>query len=521
MRDLIGAPAAAVWPRLALLVMAALLLLAAAGWSARFALRIGRPHAARLRDRLVNWAAPRNGFVSRTVVSLFDPARPESAGLLLAALLLLGGGWGFIELLENVVARDPLVLIDRAVFSALQALRTGWLDRVMVAVTGLGGAAVTVPVIVAVALWLAWKRLWRTLAYWLAAVGFGRVLVWVLKTAIARPRPNAVYSGAVGQFSFPSGHTASSMVLYGFLAFLLARGKPIAQKLWIGLAAAAIVLSIAFSRLYLGAHWMSDVLASITLGTAWVALLAIAYTHHAQAVRLPTRMLWLVAGATLLVAGAVNVVRGQAADLERYAPAPTAAPVDLPDWREGGWRQLPATRTDLEGEAREPFSVQWAGRVDTLRAAMAAAGWQPAESWDPGTALGWLLPDPAIAQFPLLPRFDRGVLPALSWIKVERPDHRLVLRLWRSGRATAAGGGAPQPIWIGSVSRETPRPMAGFLHWVRTERDFDAALQSLLRSLRERALQLNLRTPSDRPLALIWHCVTPSCAEAPATALPR
>jgi muconolactone delta-isomerase len=71
---------------------------------------------------------------------------------------------------------------------------------------------------------LAWKRCWRTLAYWLTAVGFAQALVWTLKMTLERARPMAMYDGA-DRFSFPSGHAASSIVLYGFLAFLLAHGK--------------------------------------------------------------------------------------------------------------------------------------------------------------------------------------------------------------------------------------------------------------------------------------------------------
>lgn len=185
--------------------------------------------------------------------------------LLVAALLLLGGAWLFLGTLEDVVSRDSLVVIDRTVFMTLQRLRTEWVDSLMVAVTEIGSAAVAIPVIGVAAIVFGVKRRWRTLGYWLGAMVFAQALVWILKATLARARPTTIYSG-FGQFSFPSGHAASSIVLYGFLAFLLARGRSSITKLVIALAAAVMILLISFSRLYLGAHWFSDVLGRLGFG---------------------------------------------------------------------------------------------------------------------------------------------------------------------------------------------------------------------------------------------------------------
>lgn len=243
-----------------------------AGWLARR----GWPHVAAFRNRVVGLARRGSGVRSRVVLSLLDPARPESPALLTAALLLLGGGWLFLGILEDVVANDPLVQVDRAVYALLQDMRSGWADGFMVAVTTLDGAPVIIPVVLVVSGLLAFARLWRTLGYWLAAAGFAELLVWGIKYAVGRPRPSVVYSG-VEQFAFPSGHAAMGITVYGFLAFPLARGKPPAAKAAIAAGAGTLILLIAFSRLYLGVHWVSDVTASLSLGLAWVALLCIAH----------------------------------------------------------------------------------------------------------------------------------------------------------------------------------------------------------------------------------------------------
>lgn len=273
------------------------------------------------RNRVVAWARASHGVVQRVARSLLDPARPESPGLLVAAIVLLGGAWVFLDILEDVVTRDSLVQLDQRVYLALQTFRSGWVDNVMITITELGSATVAIAVIASVSLVLAWKRRWRTLAYWLSAVGFAQALVWMLKMALQRARPMAMYDGT-DAFSFPSGHAASSIVLYGFLAFLLARGTGFWTRLAVVLPAAGLVGMIAFSRLYLGAHWLSDVLASLSLGAAWVALLSIVYTQHLRHEQLPVRALSIAACGALVLAGTVVVVTHHAIDAVRYAPRP-------------------------------------------------------------------------------------------------------------------------------------------------------------------------------------------------------
>ncbi len=273
--------AGAVSGRLALMLVAVAVVLWVIGKLVHAALTRTWPRITALRDGMVERARRGSGATARIVLSLLDPARPESPALLAGALVLIGGASVFLGILEGVLAEDPLIGLDQSVYQALQNVRTAWADRVMVFITGLGGTPGTLPVIVATAGWLAFKRRWRTLAYWLAAAGFAEAVVLLLKLTVGRARPNTIYAG-VEQFSFPSGHAAMAIVTYGFLAFLLARGKPPGVRALIVVPVTVGVILTAFSRIYLGVHWLSDVVASLGLGIAWVALLGIAYTQHAR-----------------------------------------------------------------------------------------------------------------------------------------------------------------------------------------------------------------------------------------------
>lgn len=454
-----------------------LAMLAALLWGlarlARAVFGYGSPRILALRDRLVRRARERAGLPSRAVLAFFDPQRPESPALLTAAAALIGGAWLFLGVLQDVVSNDPLVQVDRTVYEALQGLRTSWGDSVMVAITDLGGAAATIGAITAVALLLALRRRWRTLGYWLGAAAFAEGLVWVLKETVGRARPAPVYAGHE-QLSFPSGHAALAIVVYGFLAFLLARGKSAGWKAAIAFGTATAIALVAFSRLYLGAHWLSDVAASLAFGLAWVALLAIAYTHHVRDEPLRAPQLAAAALIGLALAGGTYVRFHHAADLERYAYRPAPQVVPLAEWQTGGWRALPAARSELSGEAEEPFSVQWAATSAQVSSTLAAAGWQPSARWAGKALLLWLLPDPDVRELPVLPKLDRGAPAQLTFVKPQAPGARLVLRLWRSGRLV--GG---EPLWHGTASAERLRHPAGLITLSRTEPDFAAPVSIL------------------------------------------
>ena len=490
--------AGAVSSRLLVLIVLIAALLWASSRLTRFAFHHGWPRILALRDRMVRQARERPGLLSRAVLAFFDPQRPESPALLGSAAALIGGAWLFLGVLEDVVSNDPLVQLDRTVYELLQGLRTAWGDSVMVAITDLGGAVATIGVIAAVALFLALKRRWRTIGYWLAAAAFAEGLVWVLKETIGRARPAAVYAGHE-QFSFPSGHAALAIVVYGFLAFLLARGKGAAAKAAIAFAAAAAIGLVSFSRLYLGAHWLSDVAASLAFGLAWVALLAIAYTHHVRNEPLPALQLAATAAIALALVGGVYVHDRHAADVERYAYRPVRHVVPLAGWQAGGWRALPAARSELSGEAEEPFSVQWAATAAQVSSTLAAAGWQPSASWTAKAALLWLLPKPDIRELPVLPKLDRGKPARITSVKPQGPDRRLVVRLWLSSELVGE-----RPLWRGTVTLERLRHPGGLVTLSRTEADFAAPVAILAGDLRGTAWRKEARNAGAARVLLVW-----------------
>lgn len=238
--------------------------------------------------------------------------------LLVAGVLAIGGTWLFLGVLEDVVSGDPLVAADVQIYSALQKIRFPLFDSLMVAASELGDAAVTVPVVLVVFVWLLWQRKLRSALYWIAAVGFAQLFVVMLKYVIHRPRPALMYDGVQG-FSFPSNHATLSVVTYGFLAFFVARAWGNVARRRIAVATALFILLISFSRLYLGAHWFSDVLAGISFGVAWIATAAVLH-HVGDESQRDVSSLGVASFVTFVTSAGIHIIMHHGADLTLYAP---------------------------------------------------------------------------------------------------------------------------------------------------------------------------------------------------------
>ena len=306
----------------------------------RLTVRRGVPWLVGAAERLREWAAAGDSRSRAIVYKLLDPSRPDFGGLALLALTLVGAVWLFLGVIEDVVSGNSLVLADDAIYHSLQNLRTAPGDLVMITATEIGDTAVVVAVTVAVSLWLTWKRAWRTALYWLGAIVGASALNTGIKVALHRTRPSELFESGWSAFSFPSGHSTVNVVLYGFLAFLIGRELSSAWRLAIGFGAAFLVLLVAFSRLYLGAHWFSDVIGGLAFGTAWLMALGLSYLRK-RSEPVGTIGLIFVVGASLAVAGSVNVLRRHAFDVELYAAASAATPtMNAIDWWERDWQQL-------------------------------------------------------------------------------------------------------------------------------------------------------------------------------------
>lgn len=464
-----------------------LVILIAAGWVTWCLVRSTMRRAVPLLNvgiaEMRSWAETRDTWLSRSVASLLDPERSEARVLALMLVLLGGAAWLFFGVLEDVINGDPLVLADSAIYNALQEVRTPAGDAIMIGITELGDTKVVVAVTAIVFLWLLWKHAWRTAVFWLVAIAGASALNTIIKVTLHRARPDELLYSGWSAFSFPSGHSTTNMVLYGFLAFLIARELRPALQLSVALGAAALIFLITFSRLYLGAHWFSDVVGGAAFGSAWLILLGLFYLRR-PVERIGSPALLVTTSVALLLAGGSNIYRSHAIDVERYAAKSATQITAVANWWATGWQRLPERRIDLTGEVEEPLTFQWAGGLPDLQDVLQQHCWRPSTGWTPVTALAWLTASTDAVAVPVVPLFASGRLPDLTFVRSRgtptNSNSRLVLRLWTADLELMDG--QPTPLWVGSVTEERIYRPLSLITLVSTRPDFNAPRQALAQS---------------------------------------
>jgi membrane protein DedA with SNARE-associated domain/membrane-associated phospholipid phosphatase len=235
------------------------------GWAARV---VQRPVVGRLRARYQAQLA----FMGRRL----RPGQARGLSLTVAFAGLAAVGLAFGALLQDVLGGEESALLDRPVLSWLVVHREPWLTAVLAWVTDLGASWFLVPLVLVAGLAWRWRTGgWQPLGMLAAAYGGAWLLSKLVKSIVGRPRPPlATMAEHVTGMAFPSGHATNSAAVYGMLAVLAGTALgPWRAKVgaWAGLV--LVVLAVGFSRLYLGVHWLTDVLAGWALGAAWVLVL--------------------------------------------------------------------------------------------------------------------------------------------------------------------------------------------------------------------------------------------------------
>jgi undecaprenyl-diphosphatase len=202
------------------------------------------------------------------------------AVLLVCLLVLVFCIWAFVTMADAVTDQHTQ-RYDEQILRGLRdpdlpsrGIGPPWLPEAMRDLTALGSAPVLVLFVLSVAGSLAVRRQYHALVLLIVATAGGELLNAMLKGVFARPRPSVVpHLTEVRSLSFPSGHAMDSAVIYLTLAALLARlVAPLALKVYFLALAFFLTFLVGFSRVYLGVHYPSDVLAGWTAGLAWALL---------------------------------------------------------------------------------------------------------------------------------------------------------------------------------------------------------------------------------------------------------
>lgn len=194
-------------------------------------------------------------------------------GIILSSLFI----FSFAQIAEGLLESE-VKAFDSAIIDYLTTLESDRLDQIMILITELGSVwfVTTLSIITVLLLWFKFKDKWGVL-FFILSIGVGGLLTTLLKHYYQRGRPSINPEiDAVG-FSFPSGHSMGSVIFYGFIIYLVLRsGLSVAAKWSFSILGVILFLLIGLSRIYLGAHFPTDVLAGQMAGAVWLILCLIA-----------------------------------------------------------------------------------------------------------------------------------------------------------------------------------------------------------------------------------------------------
>ena len=207
-----------------------------------------------------------------------DPDSHLGRRLTLSVLLFIGATWLFGGVAEDVVTGDPLVDVDLLITQWFHAHATPGLTRWMLLITNAHGIAAISIMGLAFGLYLSLRRHW----YWLLTLAIvlpGGVLVnLLLKQIFRRDRPSFDEPLlSLVTYSFPSGHVTGTTLFYGVLAAYLAFRLPTWRgRFYVIAGASLMVMLVGVTRIYLGVHYFSDVVAAAAWSTAWLVMWLVA-----------------------------------------------------------------------------------------------------------------------------------------------------------------------------------------------------------------------------------------------------
>jgi membrane-associated phospholipid phosphatase len=222
--------------------------------------------------------AASHGAVRRFLRARLDPGPATGLVLTVALVAVVVVFVVFGVLADMIRSRSGVVTVDLAVtrWAATHATATslsvfGWVTR-------LGSTIVVVPAALVVTAYAlrTWRR-WDVALFFLFVLGGQLLLVNLIKLAVGRVRPDVPPFHMLSGASFPSGHATAAAATWAAVALVVGRAASRRTRIVLAGAAVAIAVAVACSRVFLGAHWMSDVIGGLLLGWTWFALCAVAF----------------------------------------------------------------------------------------------------------------------------------------------------------------------------------------------------------------------------------------------------
>lgn len=394
-------------------------------------------------------------YLSKTTILLKHHDPNKTYGQLTLAIYFFFGLVLLCSLFAYVLLRGANhIMMNEAIFHLFREIRNIKTDTILIGITLLGQKQVILPAILLVSAWVMLCKRWHTAIHILILTILTSGSVYILKHLLKNPRPWGIHSN-MGTYSMPSGHAALATAIYMGLAFLIASSLPAAKRKYIYAMGILLALLVGISRLYLGAHWFTDVLSGWLLGAELLILMIISYERKADK-PLPLLPFIFVTLASLTLTFSIyfythlNQLKQAYTQLDQPVKI-----ITLSNWWNNKGPLLPAYQASLFGFPTQKINIQWSGNLDQIRQSLLKAGWAkpPARDWV--STLHRIADISSTEYLPLVSPQYLDQPPTLILTRnLGAEPSLLVIRLWNASRVIKE---SQSPLWVGVVSL-VPRP---------------------------------------------------------------
>ena len=442
--------------RLAFVLLELLVILAVAGWIIRLFAAGVSPYLDHILERISGWAKNRNSRSMHRFGRAVSPENPRSLLIVFFTAVLILGLFAFIVLVSGMATRDAIPNTDLSVFNLMREIRNAPADEFMIPITMLGDGYVLTAMMATIVGWLAWRKAWRAAIASATVFLAGKLFSMLLKYSIHRPRPVELYTGA-DSFSFPSGHATMAAITFGILAVLASHAMNRWNRSLVYAICGLFVITIAYSRIYLGVHWLSDVVGGVVFGGVVVAAFGVTIEAIPPRRIMPFGLLCATFLA-FVAAGSANISTNfERAEIFYAAPEQTYS-ITPAEWEAAAWLQLPARRIDLAGKPEEQFIMQWASSLESLQSVLENRNWVFSPKWKLRDSIPYLDPNAVLAGVAPRPALHAGLKAKLTMTLAlnGETNRRLVLRAYKTNTLLKSIDAEP-PVFLVSLTQESLR----------------------------------------------------------------
>ncbi len=436
---------------LVVVLLVLLVLIGVAGWLIRILTASLQPYGNALRRHVSIWAKSRRSRAWYRFGKAIQPGNPRAPALIFLFFIGIVSLVILVDIVSGFMLRSAASNLDLSVATLMAELRNAPADAFMIPLTMLAERPVVWIMGLAMAAWLFVWRGWRVALLMLGIMGFAEFASINLNRLMSS-REGVMHGG------FTSTATLMAGLVLGFLAALAGHSMGRWSKAVVAAICGSVVVAIAFSRVYLGAEWLSGVLVGGLLAVVLTSLFGMAI-EAIPARRIRPMGLVGFASLAFIVTGVIYIGNNEDRAETRYAARPMIQSFTEQQWSEGAWANIANRRVDLAGAPEEVFSAQWIGKLDQLESSLTTQGWKALPVWRWQDTFFYLDPKAPLDKLPPRPVLHQGLTAKLTMTlnSSEQPQHRMVLRAFKA-QVDIAVDGKSEPVYLISITPEAPKP---------------------------------------------------------------